>query len=89
MKIKQEEVHRICRLILERLKEKKLIILKTAEEKVYQALVSTFIKNLQEEEDIEEKARKILEESSQEGIDSHKMLLMIKRKIAKERNFIL
>jgi hypothetical protein len=91
MKIKQEVVHRVCRMILEKLKEKKLIKLKVSEDKVYEALVETFSSNLQEEADIDAKAQEIFESNigSDETVDRHKMLLMIKRKIAKDRGFIL
>lgn len=92
MKIKQEQVERCCRLILEHLKEKKLIILKAPENKVYQKLVDTFLKNVKEEEQLEEQARALLEktlESSSEDLDRQKMFLLIKRKLAKDRGFIL
>lgn len=92
MKIKQEEVGRVCRLILEKLKEKKMLIFKANEKVVYEALVETFSKNLREEEAIDQEARKILEENSQaseQGLDRQKMFLMIKRKLAKDRGFVL
>lgn len=92
MKIKQEEVQRVCRLVLEKLKEKKLIMLKSKENTVYEALVATFIKNLHEEEVLDRKAEEILEENTPEdqpGFDRQKMFLMIKRKLAKEKGFVL
>ena len=94
MKIKQEEVERVCQLVLEKLKEKKLIVFKVEERKVYEALVHTFMKNIQEEDAIDTKAREILEENTpdsalQDGFDRQKMFLMIKRKLAQDRGFIL
>ena len=92
MKIKQEEVQRVCRLILEKLKEKKMITFKASEKKVYDVLVETFLKNLEEEKSIDTKARAILEENTQisdQDVDRQKMFLMIKRKLAKDRGFVL
>ena len=91
MKIKQEEAQQICRLILERLKEKKLVILKAPQDKVDEALRQTFLHNMREEEEIDQRARQILEENMEANpeLDRHKMFLLIKRKIAKERGFVL
>ena len=92
MKIKQEEVQRVCRLVLEKLKEKKLITMKVKEADIYKALVETFLKNLQQEEDINQEATRILDENTDAygvDVDRQKMYLLIKRKIAKERGFVL
>ncbi len=92
MRIKQEQVDRACRLILESLKQKKIITFKTPEAKVYQKLVEIFNANLKEEELIDEEAKKILEASLQDSdptLDRQKMFLMIKRKLAKDKGFIL
>lgn len=92
MKIKQEEVQRVCRLVLEKLKEKKMITFKATEKKVHDVLTATFLKNLEEEQTIDEEARRILEENmqfTQQDLDRQKMFLMIKRKLAKDRGFVL
>lgn len=93
MKIKQDQVERVCRLVLEHLKEKKMISFKVPENQVYQKLVHVFLKNLHDEDGIDEEAKRILEEtlqeSSDEMLDRQKMFLMIKRKIAKDKGFII
>lgn len=92
MKLKQEQIEKACRLILEHLKEKKLIILKAPELQVYQKLVHTFTHNIQQEEAIDQEAKKILEttlEQSSQELDRQKLFLMIKRKLAKDKGFIL
>lgn len=93
MKIKQEQVEKVCRLILEHLKEKKMIMLKVPESQVYQKLVQVFTNNLKQEEAIDQQAKRILEEtleqSNQDQLDRQKMFLMIKRKLAKDKGFIL
>jgi len=78
-------------MILAKLEEKKLVVLKAPSEKIHQGLVETFLKNLQQEEEIDRQAEQILEENigGSEGLDRQKMFLMIKRKIAKDRGFIL
>ena len=92
MKIRQEQVERVCRLVLEGLKQKKMIIFKAPEAKVYQKLVDTFQANLREEEHIDEEAKRILEErleNSDPNLDRQKMFLMIKRKLAQDKGFVL
>jgi len=91
MKLKQEEVQRVCRLVLERLKEKQLVVLKEAEDVVYKAMLQAFMKNLQDEEAIDVAAQKILEQNLEANpdVDQYKMLLLIKRKIAKDKGFVL
>ncbi len=78
-------------MILGKLEEKKLVVLKAPEEKIHQALVQTFFANLEEEERLHQEAERILEENikESEGLDRQKMFLMIKRKLAKDRGFIL
>ena len=92
MKIKQEEVQRVCRLVLEKLKEKKLITMKVKEASIYEALVETFLKNVEQEAAIDQEATRILDENTDQygaDVDRQKMYLLIKRKIAKERGFVL
>ena len=94
MKVKQEQIDRVCRLILEHLKEKKLVTLKVPEAEVYKKLAQAFSKNVLEEDQIDQEAKRILEETlqatSEEGmLDRQKMFLLIKRKLAKDRGFIL
>ena len=92
MKIRQEQVERVCRLVLEGLKQKKMIIFKAPEAKVYQKLVDTFQANLREEEHIDEEAKRILEErleNADPNLDRQKMFLMIKRKLAQDKGFVL
>ena len=92
MKIRQEQVERVCRLVLEGLKQKKLITFKVPEMKVYEKLVHTFQANLKEEEHIDEEAKGILEErleNSDPNLDRQKMFLLIKRKLAQDKGFIL
>ena len=91
MKIKQEQVESVCRLILGTLKEKKMITFKVPEPKVYQKLVESFVHNLKQEEVIDEQAKEILEKNleAHPDLDRQKMFLMIKRKLAKDKGFVL
>ncbi|MBI4041640.1 MAG: DUF507 family protein [Deltaproteobacteria bacterium] len=92
MKIKQDQVEKVCQFLVQALQEKKLIKFKASEREVFETLVKAFIANLAEEEEIDLKAKEVLEqtmENTPENIDRQKMFLMIKRKLAKERGFIL
>lgn len=78
-------------MILGKLEEKKMVVLKAPEEKIHQALTQAFFANLEEEARLHQEAERILEENikESEGLDRQKMFLMIKRKLAKDRGFIL
>ena len=59
---------------------------------MYQKLLETFQVNLKEEERIDEEAKGILEErleNADPSLDRQKMFLMIKRKLAQDKGFIL
>ena len=92
MKIKQDQVEKVCRMALEGLKEKKMIKLKAPERVVFDAMVSTVLKNFDEENQIDQKAHELLEETLStlpEDVDRQKMYMLIKRKLAKDRGFVL
>lgn len=78
-------------MILSKLEEKKLAVFKAPQQKIHQGLVETFLENLRQENEIDQQAEQILEENirESEGLDRQKMFLMIKRKLAKDRGFIL
>ncbi|MBI1909805.1 MAG: DUF507 family protein [Deltaproteobacteria bacterium] len=92
MKLKKEQIHRIAALVTRRLKEKG-VVFKVSEEKILAKADAVVLKNMDEEEAIDQQVRKYLEkyqtEISRGQVDPQKMFLMIKKQIAKEKNFIL
>jgi uncharacterized protein len=93
MKMKKEQIGFVCERVLRHLKEKDLIVFKADEQIVKRRMVEEFEKNLQDEADINARARELLKQYApkiQTGeLNESKVLLMIKKELAKERGFIL
>lgn len=91
MKLKAEQNARLVDLILTSCQKKELLVLKASRPQV-QAKVSAIIaKNFSEEEEIEQEARKMLASYAGEvrEMDSYRMFLLIKQKLAEKRGFVL
>lgn len=93
MKFKKEQINFICDRVLRHLKEKDLIVFKSDELSVKNRMVQEFEKNIQQEIDINNKAKELLKEYGSKiksgELNESKVLLMIKKQLAKERGFIL
>ena len=93
MRLRPEEVDRICKKILIKWKSVHLVRPKVPEEKVLKKMVDVFLGNLQEEDRINQQAEKMMAQLERQtrgqDIDQRKMLLMIKKQLAKEKGFIL
>ncbi len=93
MKMKPEEIIRLAGIILNNLKTKSLIAPKGTDDRLSAAIQSAILKNLQDEESIEQEVKKIMEQYkvqiSSGTIDPQKAYMMIKKQVAKDRKFIL
>lgn len=91
MKIKQDQLERLAQMVLARCKSKELLVAKSTEEQIKAQIIAAIVKNFNEEEAIEEEARKLLAGQPQAGrdIDSYKMFLLAKQKLAQRKGFIL
>ncbi len=91
MKIKPEQVDRLADRLLKNCRAKDLIILKTDEGAVRKRIAQIITQNFREEEAIEEEARMMLDNlaGQTKTMDQHKMFLMIKKKLAEKKGFIL
>lgn len=91
MKIKQDQLQRLAQMLLARYQSKELLVAKGSEEQIKAQIIATIIKNFNEEEAIEEEARKLLAGHPQAGrdVDSYKMFLLAKQKLAQKKGFIL
>ncbi len=91
MKIKTEQIDRFLDQLLGMYKSKELIILKTKETAVRSKIKDIIAQNFQEEENIEEEARKLM--ASYAGqvktMDHYKMFVLIKQKLAEKKGFVL
>ncbi len=91
MKIKPEQADRLADRLLKNCRAKDLIILKTDEGTVRKRIGEIITQNFREEEAIEEEARKMLDSHAGQTktMDQHKMFLLIKKKLAEKKGFIL
>ena len=91
MKIKPEQVNELAALLLSRYQSKELITAKANEAEIKARIAKVVNQNLAEEEAIEEEARRML--ASHAGaareMDSYKMFLLAKQKLAAKKGFIL
>lgn len=92
MRWRVQQIEQIAKFISNFLVQEKLIELEETPEVLAGVIQSTIQKNFEEEEKIDEEARKLFQEHRKKvalAIDEDLALAMIKRQIAKERNFVL
>ena len=91
MKIKQEQLERLAGLLLASYKTKELMVPKASEAEIKGKIAGIISQNFAEEEAIEEEARKVLASyaNAAKNMDSHKMFLIAKQKLAAKKGFIL
>lgn len=92
MKLKKEQIERIARLVVSKLKEKKLIKMRVGENLVLSKVVDVIVADLHGEDKLESDAKDMLDQYAQQAggdLDRHKMLQMIKKQLAKERKIVL
>ena len=94
MRLKKEQIERLSDIIFSDLETAQLISLKTDKKQILETIRGVIINNMKSEEDLEKEAERILDQTLRATgggteIDRHKMLRMIKEKLAKERNIVL
>ncbi len=94
MRLKKEQIERLAEKILADLDTANIVSLKVEREKVLETITGVITSDIKSEEDLEKDAERILDQTLHSmgggvGIDRHKMLKMIKEKLAKERNIVL
>ena len=93
MKIPEKIIDKLCKKILQRLKDKHLIVLKSNEGKILQRMNQSFLEDLDKENLLNQEVKKMLEKYrdaiNRGEIDEHKMFQMIKKQLIKERNIVL
>lgn len=93
MKLSSTQIDRLVRSILKELKEQNAIeTFKVPEEKVFKKAVEVILENIEEERQLERDTHKMLddlEKKSPGGFERHKMFLMLKKRLAEERKFVL
>lgn len=91
MKLRDGEMQRIATSILNRLEKAGLLRIVSSRSAVEQRIVTAIRGNIRAEEEIEAEAVRFAESHSRElvGMDRHKVLQLVKERIAKERGFTL
>jgi hypothetical protein len=91
VKLRDAEMQRIAAALLERLEKAGLMKVSGRRPDVEKRIVAAFRANMRAEEDIEDEARRFAESHSRElvGMDRHRVLQLVKERIAKERGFTL
>jgi len=94
MRLKEEQVGRLAETILEKLTASGLITLKKERGLLLAGIRAAITADLKGEENLERDAEKLLDQTlsamgGKADIDRHRMLKMIKDKLAKERKIVL
>lgn len=94
MRLKDDQVGRLAERVLGDLERTGLIQEKQARGALLNAIKSAIVSDLKQEETLERDAEALLEQTLRSmgggaGIDRHKMLKMIKDRLAKERKIVL
>jgi flagellar motor switch protein FliG len=65
--------------------------LRAEKKTVVEKLVAAFLENFRQEEELEKEAERLAEEHIQKapGVDRHKVVQLIKQRLAEERRFVL
>jgi hypothetical protein len=91
MKLRDGEMQRIASSVLARLEKAGLLRITGKRAALEQRIVAAFRANIRAEEDIEAEAARFAESHGRElvGMDRHKVLQLVKERIAKEKGFTL
>ena len=94
MHLKDEQIGRLAEKVLGDLLRAELVTAKQGKNELIAAMKSAIVADLKVEEALERDAEELLEQTLRgigggAGIDRHKMLRMIKEKLAKERKIVL
>jgi hypothetical protein len=91
MRLRDGEMTRIAASILNRLEKANLLRITSNRTAIEQRIVTAIRGNLRAEEEIEAAAVKFADAHSREmvGMDRHKVLQLVKERIAKEKGFTL
>ena len=93
MKIREEHLHRICKTILSRWKEKGLIRPKTGDDVLLEKMIGEVVADFRREEALDREVESILEKHSgdlaRSQASSRVMYQKIKERLARERKIVL
>jgi len=93
MKLTKEQVEKMMRTVLVKLKEKELVEIKSTETKLLERMTEVFVADLRAEDSLDREVEEILKghsgEIDSQRLDYRKMFSIVKNKLARERGIIL
>lgn len=92
MKLSKEQIEKISHSVLDKLKDKDLVVFKAPEAKVLERINEIILGDLRAEDNLDKEVEEILKTSiggSDQKIDYRKMFNMVKMKLARERGIVL
>jgi hypothetical protein len=93
LKVREDQINRICRTILSRWIEKRMIRPKASHDVLLAKMAGEFTKDFKREEALDREVEALLEkhsrELSQTQASAHLMFQKIKERLAKERGIVL
>jgi hypothetical protein len=94
VRLKKEQIDRLAEKVIADLAEAKLVVFKKERTAVLETIKAVIRDDISKEEELEREAERLLEQTLRAAgggmdIDRHKMLKMIKQRLAKERNIVL
>ena len=92
MRLTKVQTERLCRTILSELKKQGIVTFKSPEDKVLRRAIDLIEGEYQKEKDLEREANVMiddLERKSPGSFERHKMFLLVKKELAKQKGVIL
>lgn len=92
MRLKLTQVEALAKHIFKQLEARRLAAFHAPADQVVGRIAAVFRKNMEEEDRLNEEARGLLEQNKKKtglNVDEEKAFLMIKKQLAKQRNFVL
>lgn len=92
MKISEIQMKQIARTVIDELKEKKQIVFKVAEEKVYQRAFELIKADFARESQLDQEVNTMMDQLEQQNpgeFQRYKMFPLLKKRMAKEKGIIL
>ncbi|WKZ33367.1 MAG: DUF507 family protein [Thermodesulfobacteriota bacterium] len=93
MKLSRDQVEKIVRNVLERLKDGGLVVFKADERKAFEKMTEVFLADLRAEDELDREVEGLLQSHAgaidKDRLDYRKMFNMIKGKLARERGIVL
>ncbi len=92
MKLNSKQIDRLVKHIFNELKSQNLITFKEKEEKVFQRACDIVLENIQHERDLDQEVNVMLDDLERDHggeFQRYKMFPLLKKKVAKEKGFVL